>query len=49
MSSAVMAVQGRAKLDWTYIGKWCAEHGTTAVLEEAKAEAAVVWEADEAE
>ena len=44
---AVMAVQGEAKLDWPYIEKWCSEHGTLAVLAEAKAEAAPAWEDDE--
>ena len=46
---AVMGVQGEKSLDWPYIEKWCAEHGTLDVLAEAKAEAAVVWEADELE
>jgi len=45
---AVMAVQGEAALDWPYIETWCAEHGTLEVLAEAKAEAALVWEDDEA-
>lgn len=45
---SVMGVQGNTKLDWPYIEKWCAEHGTLEVLAEAKAEAAVVWEDDEA-
>jgi len=45
---AVMQVQGKS-LDWPYIEKWCAEHDTLDVLAEAKAEAAVVWEADELE
>lgn len=40
---AVMAVQGDAALDWSYIEKWCAEHGTLEALVEAKAEAARVW------
>jgi hypothetical protein len=31
-----------------YIEKWCAEHGTMEVLAEAKAEAALAWEDDEA-
>ena len=44
---AVMAVQGEAALDWSYIEKWCAEHGTLEVLAEAKAEAARVWEDEE--
>ena len=44
---AVMAVQGEAKLDWPYIESWCSEHGTLAVLAEAKAEASAVWEEDE--
>ena len=43
---AVMQVQGQA-LDWPYIEKWCAEHGTLEVLAEAKAEAARVWEDEE--
>jgi hypothetical protein len=43
---AVMQVQGNS-LDWPYIERWCAEHGTLDVLAEAKAEASVVWEADE--
>ena len=46
---AVLGVQGENTLDWPYIEKWCAEHGTLDVLAEAKAEAAVVWEADEVE
>lgn len=45
---AVMGVQGEATLDWPYIEKWCAEHGTLEVLAEAKAEAAPAWEDDEA-
>jgi hypothetical protein len=44
---AVMAVQGEAKLDWSYIESWCDGHGTLDLLTEAKAEAAQVWEADE--
>lgn len=43
-SVAVMAVQGKDALDWEYIEKWCAEHGTLEVLAEAKAAAAVAWE-----
>lgn len=43
---AAMQVQGKS-LDWPYIERWCAEHGTLDVLAEAKAEASVVWEADE--
>jgi hypothetical protein len=43
---AVMAVQGKSKLDWPYIEKWCALHGTLGVLAEAKAEAASAWEED---
>jgi hypothetical protein len=43
---AVMAVQGEAKLDWSYIESWCGEHGTLDLLAEAKSEAAQVWEAD---
>ena len=41
-----MAVQGEAKLDWPYIEKWCALHGTLSVLAEAKAAASSVWEED---
>ena len=44
---AVMAVQGKQALDWPYIEKWCAEHGTMEVLAQAKAEAALAWEDDE--
>ncbi|MCB1131993.1 MAG: hypothetical protein KDN05_12745 [Verrucomicrobiae bacterium] len=44
-SVAVMQVQGRS-LDWSYIEKWCGEHGTLDVLAEAKAEASQVWEDD---
>lgn len=40
---AVMQVQGKL-LDWPYIEKWCAEHGTTELLAGAKAEAA--WDDD---
>ena len=40
---AVMQVQGRA-LDWFYIEKWCAKHGTLEVLARAKDEAALAWE-----
>ena len=43
---AVMQIQGKT-LDWPYIESWCAEHGTLAVLAEAKAEASAVWEEDE--
>ncbi len=43
---AVMGVQGEAILDWTYIEKWCAEHGTLEVLAEAKVAAAPAWEDD---
>jgi hypothetical protein len=46
---AVMGVQGEQALDWPYIEQWCARHDTLDVLAEAKAEAAVVWEADERE
>lgn len=42
-SVAVMQVQGRS-LDWPYIEKWCAEHGTLEVFAEAKAEASQVWD-----
>ena len=45
---SVMAIQGETELDWPYIEKWCAEHGTLEVLAEAKAEAAPAWEDDEA-
>ncbi|MBN8460856.1 MAG: hypothetical protein J0M04_23755 [Verrucomicrobia bacterium] len=45
---AVMQVQG-ISLDWPYIEHWCALHDTLDVLAEAKAEASVVWEADELE
>ena len=43
-----MQIQGKS-LDWTYIEHWCARHDTLDVLAEAKAEATVVWEADEQE
>ncbi len=43
---AVMQVQGKS-LDWSYINHWCTQHGTLDLLAEAKAEASVVWEADE--
>jgi hypothetical protein len=43
---AVMQVQAKS-LDWSYIEHWCALHDTLGVLAEAKAEASVVWEADE--
>lgn len=43
---SVMGVQGEGKLDWPYIEKWCAEHGTLEGLAEARAEAAVVWDED---
>lgn len=45
---AVMQVQGKS-LDWPYIEHWCALHDTLDILAEAKAEASVVWEADERE
>lgn len=45
---AVMQVQGPV-LDWSYIEKWCAEHGTLELLTEAKAEAASAWVNDEME
>lgn len=45
---AVIQIQGD-ELDWLYIEKWCAEHGTLGVLAEARAEAAKVWEDDPAE
>lgn len=41
---AVMTVQGEAKLDWSYIEKWCALHGTLDLLAKAKAESAFAWE-----
>ena len=44
---SVMGVQGEAALDWPYIEKWCAEHGTLEVLADAKAEAAPAWVDDE--
>lgn len=43
---AVMAVQGEANLDWPYIARWCAAHGTLDILAKAKAEAAPAWEED---
>ena len=43
---AVMGVQGKNALDWSYIEQWCGEHGTMDVLAEAKAEASQVWEDD---
>jgi hypothetical protein len=46
---AVMGVQGEKSLDWPYIEHWCALHDTLDVLAESKAEASVVWEADELE
>lgn len=45
---AVMAVQGKRVLDWPYIEKWCAEHGTLEVLVQARAEASLAWDDDEA-
>jgi hypothetical protein len=46
---AVIAVQeAESRLDWTYIEKWCAEHGTLEILAEARAEAAKIWEDDPA-
>ncbi len=45
---AVMGVQGEKILDWPYIEKWCAEHGTLDILAEAKGAASVVWEEDDA-
>jgi hypothetical protein len=44
---AVMGVQGAKSLDWPYIERWCAQHDTLDILAEAKAEASVVWDADE--
>ena len=43
---AVMAVQGESKLDWPYIEKWCALHGTLEILSKAKSEASSVWDED---
>jgi len=43
---AVLQVQSQV-LDWPYIEKWCAEHGTLEVLAQAKAEAALAWEDEE--
>ena len=45
---AVMQVQGPV-LDWSYIEKWCAEHGTLELLTEAISEAASAWVNDEME
>ena len=45
---AVIQIQGKS-LDWPYIEHWCALHDTLDVLAKAKAEASVVWEADERE
>ena len=45
---AVMAVQGKRTLDWLYIEKWCLEHGTLGVLAQAKADAALAWEDEDA-
>lgn len=45
---AVIQIQGKS-LDWRYIEHWCAQHNTLDLLAEAKAEASVVWEADERE
>ena len=45
---AVMAVQGKLTLDWPYIEKWCADHGTLEGLAQAKTDAALAWEDDEA-
>ena len=42
---SVMKIQGQL-LDWPYIEKWCALHGTLDVLAEAKAEASRAWEED---
>jgi len=46
---AVLGVQGKKPLDWPYIEHWCAMHDTLDLLAEAKAEASVVWDADELE
>lgn len=43
---AVIGVQGEAALDWAYIGKWCAEHGTLELLAEAKVAATPAGESD---
>lgn len=45
---AVLQVQKKS-LDWAYIEHWCAQHDTLDVLADAKAEASVIWEADELE
>lgn len=42
---SVMKMQGKL-LDWPYIEKWCAAHGTLDILAQAKAEAAPAWEED---
>jgi len=41
---SVLGVQGPDSLDWRYIETWCTLHDTVDLLEEAKAEAAIVWE-----
>jgi len=43
---SVLGVQGPDLLDWNYITNWCSLHGTLELLEEAKAEAVIVWEDD---
>lgn len=43
---SVLGVQGPDLLDWNYITTWCSLHGTLELLEEAKAEAVIVWEDD---
>lgn len=40
---AIMAVMGEKALDWDEIRRWCEVHGSTAVLDEARDEAAKVW------
>ena len=45
---AVMVVQGKLTRDWPNIEKWCADHGTLEVLADAKADAALAWEDDDA-
>lgn len=43
---AVLGVQGEEALDWEYIVKWCKEHGTLAVLEEATEQSEPAWDED---
>lgn len=40
---SVMQVQGPGRLDWQYLGEWCAKHGTLELLEKARTEAAFAW------